>query len=76
MPVFDDGMAQLPEAVLQARIQREAVSTDRFKLDMQDIRTLLAFSEWLHRTHLCYAVPRQPELGRPDAVDGKALASY
>ena len=67
--VFDDD-------VLTARKHREQQSLDRFREDMQEIGTLGAFSDWLHDTHLCYAVSRQHEIGLSTGVSDKALASY
>lgn len=66
----------LPEDVLSARIEREARSTARFVEDAKALRTLQDFHEWMMTTHLCYAVPRQEELFRPDATAGPVLASY
>lgn len=74
MEVSDEGIFE--EGVLNSRKQREQQSLDRFCEDMQEIYSLGAFSDWLHGTHLCYAVSRQHELGMPTGVSDKALASY
>jgi len=66
----------LPEDVLCARIEREANSAARFREDAKGLHTLAAFHEWMMTTHLCYAVPRQEELFRPDNTTGRVLASY
>jgi hypothetical protein len=72
--VSDDGV--LPNDVLAARCGREAISCIRFQEDVVKIADLAAFSRWMHLTHLCYAVGRQPELSHHDTISRKALASY
>lgn len=69
-------MATLQAQVLAARQEREAQSLKRWEEDMSVIETFEDFSEWLHLTHLCYAVPRQSEFGVPTALDDVALQSY
>ncbi|CAG9461966.1 unnamed protein product [Pedinophyceae sp. YPF-701] len=72
--VSDDGV--FDDEVLRAREEREAKSLRTWREGGGAIGSLGEFSQWLHETHLCYAVSRQHELGRPTAVDDKALASY
>eukprot|EP00892_Ulva_mutabilis_P006385 jgi/Ulvmu1/4118/UM019_0097.1 len=62
--------------VLAARKEREKQSLRRFVQDMEGITSLGAFSDWLHDTHLCYAVARQHEIGMTTGVSSKALVSY
>ena len=64
------------EDVLNARKEREQRSLVRFVQDMKHIDSLGCFSEWLHDTHLCYAVSRQHEIGMSTNVSDEALASY
>jgi hypothetical protein len=72
--VADEGIFE--EHVLLARKKRELQSLNRFREDMKYITTLASFNEWLHTTHLCYAVPRQHEFGKPTGLSDEALASY
>lgn len=74
VPVSDEGL--FDDHVLLARQARERKSLERFQEDMDDINSLTQFSEWLHTTHLCYAVPRQHEFGKPTGLSEEALASY
>jgi hypothetical protein len=74
LAVSDYGI--LDDDVLKARIEREARSTHQFVENTQKLQSLASFHEWIHLTHLCYAVPRQTELGIADLSPGKALASY
>ena len=66
----------LPPEVLEARRAREERSRLRFLEDMAPLSSLADFSEWMHQTHLCYAVPRQAEWGEQTEVAPAALASY
>ena len=70
----DDGVFEAD--VLEARIAREAASLARFRADIAPLTSFSALHEWLHATHLCYAVLRQHEVGKVREVDDKALASY
>ena len=72
--VSDEGMFE--DEVLEARRAREARSLARWEADTRGLAGLAAFAQWLHETHLCYAVPRQHELGVPTALDDLALKSY
>lgn len=74
VPVSDEGLFE--DHVLQARERREQNSLDRFHEDMAEIESLADFNEWLHSTHLCYAVQRQHEFGQPTGLSDEALASY
>lgn len=72
--VSDDGVME--DAVLGARAERERASVQRFHEDTAHMATLADFSEWLHRTHLCYAVARQGEWGCKEDLAPRVLASY
>jgi predicted O-methyltransferase YrrM len=74
VPVSDEAIFE-PD-VLLARQQREKQSLERFHEDMRCITSLAEFNDWLHMTHLCYAVPRQSEFGTSTGLSATALASY
>lgn len=74
VPVSDEGIFE-PEVLLE-RQRREQQSLERFHEDMRDVSSLVEFNEWLHMTHLCYAVPRQHEFGKSTGLSNAALASY
>eukprot|EP01025_Chloroclados_australasicus_P035965 TRINITY_DN36599_c0_g1_i1.p4 TRINITY_DN36599_c0_g1~~TRINITY_DN36599_c0_g1_i1.p4 ORF type:complete len:277 (-),score=9.70 TRINITY_DN36599_c0_g1_i1:1431-2261(-) len=72
--VSDEGIFE--QDVLQARLAKEGTSCIQFEQDMQDITCLSEFHQWLHSTHLCYAVQRQHEFGKLKQYDQKVLHSY
>lgn len=72
--VSDEGVFET--GVLEARRRREAESLARWEADVAGMAGLGDFSEWLHQTHLCYAVGRQKEMGMPTDVNDLALKSY
>lgn len=68
-----------PTDVLTARAEKEASSLRGWNSAKLELTTISKLHEWLHSTHICYAVQRQQELDAMHlvpSVDKVLLASY
>lgn len=70
----DEGLFE-PEVAV-ARAAKEAAAVDAWRLNAARLRSLAALHAWLFDTHLCYAVGRQHEFGRHEALDPRLAATY
>ncbi|KAG2427338.1 hypothetical protein HXX76_012533 [Chlamydomonas incerta] len=62
--------------VLDIRRSKEAASRESWLSTAAGFRRMADLHQWLHSTHLCYAVSRQHEFGQQTIADPKLLASY
>ncbi|KAG2432291.1 hypothetical protein HYH02_013014 [Chlamydomonas schloesseri] len=63
-------------AVLDIRKSKEAASREAWLRTAAGFNRMADLHQWLHSTHLCYAVSRQDEFGQQTITDPKLLASY
>lgn len=70
----DDGL--FDASVYEARLEKEHAAVKQWAKDTGHMRKLSELHSWLFGTHMCYAVPRQHEFGRPTGLDKRLLASY
>lgn len=74
MGASDEGL--FAGEVLAARQAKEAQALASWRDTSAQLASLPDLHDWLHQTHLCYAVSRQQEFGVPTITDAKVLASY